>query len=317
MARFSVTEAATAGFGIVGRRPLVVAGWAIALVAALVLPALLCIAMLGPRFVEIIQLAAQQKGQAGDPEALDRMMRLNSGLTGFNMLYWLWSTFVKAVFCGAAFRAVLTPEKAAWAYLRIGSREMWLALVMLVEQVLLFIAVFVMALVIAVVAAIAAVGAGDHQTGGAMAIAGVGGAIAVVLVIWVALRLSMAGPMSFADNQFRLFESWDLTKGQTWRLLGVALLVILFLVVMEMLLAGLIGGVVLAGGGSLAALQGSANLDALFRRPPIEILRVLWPWLTSLGVVVALFGAVAQAVFYAPWAFIHRALARPRETAWL
>jgi hypothetical protein len=317
MARFSVTEAATVGFGIIGRKPLVVVGWAVALVAALVLPALLCIATLGPRFVEIMQLAAQQKGQTGDPEALDRMMRLNSGLTGFNMLYWLWSTFVKSVFCAAVFRAVMTPEKSAWAYLRIGSREMWLALVLLVEQVLLGIAVFVMALVIGVVAAIAAVGAGHNQAGGAIAVASVGGAIAAVLVIWVALRLSMAGPMSFADNQFRLFESWDLTKGQAWRLLCVALLVILFLVVMEMLLAGLIIGVVLAGGGSLAALHGGASVDALFRRPPAEILRALWPWLTSLGVVVALFAAVAQAVFYAPWAFIHRALTRPREAAWL
>ena len=155
MARFSVTEAATAGFGIVGRKPLVVVGWAVALVAALVLPALLCVAALGPGFVEMMRLAAAQKGQAGDPEALERLIRLNSSLTGLNMLYWLWSTFVKSVVCGAVFRAVLTPENGAWAYLRISSREMWLALVLLVEQVLLGIAIFVMALVIGVVAAMA------------------------------------------------------------------------------------------------------------------------------------------------------------------
>jgi hypothetical protein len=311
MARFSVTEAASAGFGIIGRKPLVVVGWAVALAAALLLPALLCVAALGPGLVEMMRQAAAQKGPASDPAALEQLMRLNSGLTGFNMLYWLWSVFMRSVLCGAVFRAVLTPENSAWAYLRISSREMWLALVVLVEQVLLGIAIFVMALVIGVVAAMAAVGGGQNGAVPAIVVAVVGGLVALVVVTWVALRLSMAGPLSFVDNQFRLFESWDLTKGQGWRLLGVALWVFVFVLVLEMLLGGLMLGVFMAGGGLLAAMHGPGGMEAFFSRPPVQILREMWPWLTLLGVVAALFAAVVQTVLYAPWAFIHRALTRP------
>ncbi len=311
MAKFSVTEAATAGFGIISRKPLAVVGWALALIVGMVLPALLCVLALGPEFVEMMKLAAEQKGQGADPAALQRIMALNSGLTGLNMLYWLWATFVKSVFCAAVFRAVLTPERSAWAYLRVSSREMWLALVLLVEQVLLGIAAFVLALVIGVIVAMAAVGGGEKNALAAAIITGsVGGAVAVVVVVWIALRLSMAGPMSFVDNQFRLFESWDLTRGQGWALLGVALLTVVFVLVVEMVIGGVVVGLIAAGGGTLAAMHGQAGLEAVFNQPPAQLLRQIWPWLTLLGLFGAVFGAVVQAVFYAPWAFIYRSLTR-------
>ena len=135
-----------------------------------------------------------------------------------------------------------------------------------------------------------------------------GAAVAIAVLVWLALRLSMAAPMTFADNQFRLFESWALTKGQGWRLLGVALLVVVFVIGVEILIGAVLLGTVFAAGGSLAALHGEAGFEAFMARPPLAILRDVWPWATVIGVIGALFSAVVQAIFYAPWAAVHRAL---------
>lgn len=310
MASFSVGEAATAGFGVVGRKPLAVVGWAIAFVAAMILPAALCFVAMGPTFAQLIQLGMTQRGGDPSPEMMQQMFKAQSGMTAFNMLFWLWSSFVRAVLCGAVFRAVLSPGQSAWAYLRVGSREMWLTLLLLVEQVLAMIAIFVIALVVVVIVAIVAVSGGEAGKAAAIATAVVGFVAAFGLILWVALRLSMAAPMTFVDNQFRLFESWSLTKGQGWRLLGVALLLVVFVIGMEILVGGVMLGLLVAGGSSLTAIHGAGAIEAFMARPPAEILRDTWPWLTGLGLLGALFSAVIYAVFFAPWAVIHRALTR-------
>lgn len=308
MARFSVTEAATAGFGVIGRKPLAVVGWALALAVGMIIPAILGFVALGPQFQQMMQMAMTQKEGAPDPEFMRQMMQAQSGMTAANLLFWLWSSFIKAVFCAAVFRAVLTPRQSSWAYLRIGSREMWLTLLLLVEQVLIMIVAFVVALVIAVLAAVAGVSGGENGAMAAVSTAFAGAAVAVIVLVWVALRLSMAAPMTFVDNQFRLFESWALTKGQGWRLLGVALLVVVFVIGLEILVAAVLLGTVFAAGGSLAALHGDGGFEAFMARPPLDILRDVWPWAAVIGVVAALFSAVVQAIFYAPWAAVHRAL---------
>lgn len=309
MASFSVTEAASAGFGVIGRKPLAVAGWAVALVAAVVVPAVLCFLALGGEFAKLLQMAAASEGHDPNPAMLQQLMQAQAGMTAMNLLFWLWSSFVKAVFAAAVFRAVLNPEQSAWAYLRVGSREMWLTLLLLVEQVLAMIVIFVVVLLIVLLTVVVAMSAGE---GGRM-VAGAATAIAASLValggvLWLALRLSLAAPMTFVDNQFRLFESWSLTRGQGWGLLGVALLIVVFVIGLEILVGGAMVAVIFGAGGSFATLQGAGSIEAFLARPPMDILRVAWPWLIGLGGVAALFSAVVQTVFYAPWAAIHRAL---------
>lgn len=308
MARFSVGEAATAGFGVVVRHPLAVLGWALAMVVALIVPAILAFAAMGPEFARLMQLAMTHHGGGPDPAMMDQMLRAQSGMTALNLLYWLWSSFVRAVLCAAVFRAVLTPDQSAWAFLRIGSRELWLTLLILVEQVLLMIVVFIVALLIVVLTAVVAVSGGEQGRMATMVTACASCAVAGGVLIWAALRLSMAAPMTFVDAQFRLFESWTLTRGQGWRLLGVAVLIVVFVLLMEAIVGAAAVGAVVAAGGSLAALQGPGALEAFLARPPLVLLHDLWPWLLGVGVLGAVFSAVIQAVVFAPWAFAHRAL---------
>ena len=308
MPKFFVGEAATAGFGVVVRHPLAVVGWALAMVVALIAPAGLAFAAMGPEIARLMQLATSPHGGGPDPAMLDQMLRAQSGMTALNLLYWLWSSFVRAVLCAAVFRAVLTPDQSAWAFLRIGSRELWLTLLFLVEQVLLMIVVFIVALLIVVLTAVVAVGGGEHGRTAAIVTACASTAVVGGLFVWVALRLSMAAPMTFVDAQFRLFESWTLTRGQGWRLLGLAVLLVIFVLLMEVLVGAAVVGAVVAAGGSLAAIQGPGALEAFLARPPMVLLHDLWPWLLGLGVLGAVFSAVIQAVIFAPWAVAQRSL---------
>src|ERR1700712_1179980 len=41
----------------------------------------------------------------------------------------------------------------------------------------------------------------------------VGVLLTLVAITYLALRFALAGPMIVADNQFRLLESWQMTKG--------------------------------------------------------------------------------------------------------
>lgn len=308
MARFAVGEAATSGFGVIVRHPLAVVGWALAFVVGLIIPAVVGLFWLGPEFARLIQLAMTQTAGATDPGMFDEFMRTQSSMTTLNLLYWLWSSFVRAVLCAAVFRAVLTPEASAWAFLRIGGRELWLTLLFVVEQVLAMIVVFIVGLLIIVLAAVVAVGAGDRGQMAAIAVAGSASAVAAGLLLWVALRLSLAAPMTFVDAQFRLFESWALTRGQGWRLLGMAALIVIFILLMEMLVGAAAFGAIVAAGGSLEVIRGPGALEAFISRPPIALLGDLWPWLLGLGALSAVFSAVLQTVFWAPWAAAHKAL---------
>lgn len=308
MARFAVGEAATSGFGVVVRHPLAVGGWALAMVVGLILPAVLGLFWLGPDFARLIQLAMTNTASASDPEVMEQILRAQSGMTAFNMLYWLWGSFVRAVLCAAVFRAVFMPEASAWAFLRIGGRELWLTLLFVVEQVLAMIVIFIVALLIIVLTAVVAVGGGEQAKTTAIIVACSATAIAAGVLIWVALRLSLAAPMTFLDAQFRLFESWTLTRGQGWRLLGMVVLVVVFILLMEMLVGAAAFGVIVAAGGSLEAIRGPGALEAFLSRPPIALLADLWPWLLGLGALSAIFSAVLQAVFWAPWAAAHKAL---------
>ncbi|PIB96349.1 hypothetical protein [Caulobacter sp. X] len=308
MARFAVGEAATSGFGVVVRHPLAVGGWALALVVGLIVPAIVGLFWLGPEFARLIQMALTQKTGATDPGMFEDFMRAQSSMTALNILYWLWSSFVRAVLCGAVFRAVLMPEASAWAFLRISGRELWMTLLFVVEQVLAMIVIFIIALLIVVLIAVVAVSGGEQAKTTAIIVGCSATAIAAGVLIWVALRLSLAAPMTFADAQFRLFESWTLTRGQGWRLLGMALLVVIFILLMEVLVGAAAFGVLVAAGGSLEAIRGPGALEAFISRPPITLLTALWPWLLGLGALSAVFSAVLQAVFWAPWAAAHKAL---------
>ena len=97
----------------------------------------------------------------------------------------------------------------------------------------------------------------SHGAGGIPGII-VGALVVVAVMIWVSLRLSLAGPITFTERQFRLFESWTLTRGRGWRLFGVA--VIVAVVAMVIYFAAVILGLITG-----LALWGACRIRPVFR----------------------------------------------------
>ncbi|KQZ03257.1 hypothetical protein ASD21_20870 [Caulobacter sp. Root1455] len=76
-------------------------------------------------------------------------------------------------------------------------------------------------------------------------------ALGVILVLALASRLSLAGPMTVQDGRLRFMASWRLTRERQWKIFGV------FLV--TLLMAGLVGGL---GSFLLVMAIAALGLDA-------------------------------------------------------
>jgi hypothetical protein len=220
------------------------------------------------------------------------------------------------VLMGAVFRAVLEPEDSSFAYLRLGMRELWLVLVNFVMRFIIAFASLPILMVFMIVAGITGVmtAVATQSAQGppqfpmilipiwAVAMLGF-----VAVQIWLGMRLVMGLPMSFDQNQFRLFESWGFTRGHTWKLVGLLLLLVAIGIVIELVVIGVCVGVVAAVAGS-AGLTSPQNLEALFRQPPAT-----WAMgaiaAAGLGsLLIALVAGFANAIFLAPWAEAYRQL---------
>ena len=307
MARFSVTAAATSGFGLIGREPLAVLVWGLVVLVVLVLPCFGLVWTVLPDFVSFAKLAEAPGGDPSGQAAMSQMMQLQSKMMLFNLLYWVGGTGVKAVLAAAVFRAVLEPGQKGFAYLKLGAQELWLALVSLVMGILAYVACMAAAVIVAICAAIAYFA--GAQSGPA---AGVGACILVAVVlgltaagalIWALLRLSMAGPMSFSERKFLLFESWTFTRGQAWPLLGMTLLLGLIIVALELVLYAVFGVGLFAFGLKLVP-----RMQDMTNQPPEAWLRLLWPYIAGVALVGSLLSGPALALVFTPWATAYRDL---------
>ncbi|EJL36218.1 hypothetical protein PMI01_01064 [Caulobacter sp. AP07] len=308
MARFSVSGAATSGFGVIGREPVAVLTWGALILLVLILP----FAGLGwavvPDFVAFVKAGAASQGSPEmDPQMMTRLMQMQTKMTLFNLVYWLGGTLVKAVIAAAVFRIVLEPDQKGFAFLRLGAQELWLGLVFLVMGVLAYLVCLVAMLAVAILAGLAYVfGAMANPEAGAAScilVAVLAGLVATGAVVWAMLRLSMAGPMSFSERKFLLFEAWPLTRGQAWPLLGMVLLLALIVIALEMVVYGVAGVGFLAFSSTLIPM-----FEGLAKQPPEAWVRALWPLAAGVAVLGSLLAGPAMALIFAPWATAYRDL---------
>jgi hypothetical protein len=224
----------------------------------------------------------------------------------------LTSLAVRAILTAAVFRAVLEPGDSRWFYLRFGARELWLALMIVVFGILSFLVTITMGAVLVPLLMVLAMGAeGNLFAVVPIMLAAV--LIAVAVLGWLFVRFSMALPMTFAEQRFRLFESWTMTRGQTWRLIGVGLLLVGIVLALELALLALLVLASLAFLGEGGVDEAAAS--AFFAQDASIWMAELAPWAVGMALVGALLGAVVTTILAAPWAEAYRQLsaARPSE----
>lgn len=307
MATFSIGDAVGAGFDVIRRRPVSVLAWGLAYFVLAVLPSAGLIALVGDDFVELFRQAAN--GSEAEPN-VEELMRLNTTMTAYQPVAFLTALAARAVLTAAVFRAVLEPENRGFFYLRFGKDELWQALISLSLGVLFFIAAMIALFAGGALGAIVWFAGSLAPAPWSGLIQGLGIAAvviaAVVGLVWVALRLSLAGPMSFADRTFRLFESWTLTRGQSGRLFGLAVLLFVVIVIIELVVAA-VGWIGVLGFGFSGGFD-PERIEAFFAQPFDQWVAALLPAVAVLAVVGSLLTGAVYAIFTAPWAAVYRQL---------
>lgn len=289
---FSATDAVFEGFRIVRRRPATLVWWSLFYIAAMAF----AMTVIGGSVIRLVN-AAEALEAAGTPSAEDFMPILQLYMSVFAVVLPI-SLAAGAVVYAAVSRAVLRPEESRFGYLRFGMDEVRVFVVS-VALALAFIALTgVMFMLVGVVGGLAA----SVEAPWLWLVAVLLALAAVAALIWLAVRLCLAVPITVGERRIAILDSFRLTRGRFWPLLGMAILAgVLSLVV------GLLGSLVLT---PLQFLTGGVTqLQDLEGAPLTEILQTAWPTILVWIVTNAVLSALQVAVVYAPFSAAYRELA--------
>lgn len=312
MADFSIGDAVGAGFSLITKRPLTVLAWSVVYLLLMVLPQMAHFAAIMPAWSGMMHAFVDRAATGGPPD-MSAMTAFQASAMQSGALGWLANIaglLGWAILACAAYRCVLEPENKGFASLRLGAQEGWLALVAFVSMIIMCIAAFAIALVTGVLIAIAVlVGRSMHDAAGGW----VAGLLIFILVVaaicaflWICVRLSLAGPLTFSERQFRLFESWSQTKGHAWKLFGLAVVLLLIMMAIGMVVGCIEWAFILSSVG----MNGFdfTKIAELFAKP--DWWRPYLPWI-AVGVVLrSIVGAAFVAILAAPWAVAYRELTK-------
>ncbi|AYG95965.1 hypothetical protein D8I30_12860 [Brevundimonas naejangsanensis] len=281
---FNATESAFEGFRLARRAPWAILAWA----AAYVVFFAVFFAVAGSSLIHIVTLAEQIE-QSAEPSMSD-LATLGQAYGALMVFVLPVSLLFGAVLTTAVARAVIRPEARRFGYMRLGKDELRvLAVTLVVGLIMLGVLIIGMALVSAFGGMAAGMSAPFLILPAVLA-----GLATAAVTIWLAVRFSLAVPITFAEQKIAIKQSWAMTKGRFWPLLGMAVLA----GVMSMLVA-LLGSIVAAplnlmfGGLDRLAGAETANVAVLLAR--------FWPGLLIWAVVNAILSSAQAAIVYAPF----------------
>ena len=287
---FSATEAAFEGFRVVRRHPLAILFWALAYVVFFA-------AFFGLFAGPLATVMATTESLEGTQPSPQEMQALMQNWFGFLWLGLPLSLVLGAVLNTAVVRSVLKPGDKAFGYMRLGGDELRVLVVSVLLGIVIFAATVILFVIVGVLAGIA----GQANTGVGILVGVLLGLGAAAVLIWLAIRLSLAVPITFHEKRIAPFDSFALTKGQVFPLLGMAVIAFIMSILVSVLGTIIALPVTLATGGlnQLAAMDGQSTA---------QILQAAGPGLIGWGVVNAIFSALQLAVIYAPFSAAYRDL---------
>jgi hypothetical protein len=225
-----------------------------------------------PVFRDFISLI----GHAKDIQAMNTQMQ------GLNGRIWLFDAaelvFYAVVSVGITREAFGLRKPPKFFYLRFGADELrvlggYLMLIAVFMGVA-FVSVFAILIAAATGAALTAAlaDAGVHLTAQQLGVlGGLAIFVAVLALIYVVIRLTyLLVPVTVAEHRFGILRSWELTRGNVLRIVGVV-----FITLLPMMVAGVILEIV-------AFMPIAMHMIAIGaqKRPPAEVLSDLWATVT-------------------------------------
>jgi len=288
---FSATEAAFEGFRVVRRHPMALIFWSL----FYILLTAGAFAVMGPSLISFVA-ATEQLEQSGATPTLEDFAPL------FQMMAVIFAVMLpiglisSAMMYAAVARAVLRPAESAFGYLRLGMDEVRVLVVSLVLFIVFTVLMVVSSVIIGAVIGMTV--AAEMPALWLLVVLLV--LAAVALFIWLAVRLSLAIPITMAERRIAIFDSFGFTKGRFWPLLGMALLAGVMTIVVNLLGSLVAMPIQLATGGGL---MGMSDLDGENLQ---TILQAASPAIAAWIVINAVLYALQIAVAYAPFSAAYR-----------
>jgi hypothetical protein len=243
---FSATDAAFEGFRVTRRHPVAVLAWAAVMMVANIGSGLAVGVLGGSGWAQFETLIASQH-----PDPM-QVVQLGLKILPTALLSMAIQMVAAAVVNASVLRALLRPERSA--ALRLSRDEARVVGLMAMFFLVSVLSSFALAVVLGLL-------------GGFLgpAVTGLAPAASLAVLLFLTMRLSLAGPMTIAEHRFRFRESWRETRGWFWRLLGAEVLaafmalVVVFLA--HLVFVGVVGAVVVGRGGALTELATMFNAD--------------------------------------------------------
>ena len=257
MTKFSASDMALTGFGVVSKRPTVLIWWIALHLLFMGSITALFVTVGGPVLTQMMALQAQ--GTPADPQTQAQIFALFGQIAPLYLLMFPLTLVFYAVLFAAMNRAVLRPAKSAFGYLRLGVDEwrqfvlmLWAVVVSIAVEFVLILAVVILAIVVPLLfgvvmkATTASTNASMPPVLGSIAIIGT----MLVAYIYLMTRFSLASAMTFDTGKVSLLRSWRLTGGRFWSMFGTYVLATILSIVISLLglvvmivCAMLVGGV--------------------------------------------------------------------------
>lgn len=297
---FSATEAAFEGFRVVRRKPTALIWWA-ALYFLLSVASLAAMGANADAWIEFVRISEQmEQTPAGQPPTQEEFMALFNAMFGAIASFaWLLplQLIVTSVLTAAIARAVTRPGESAFGYMRLSMDEVRVFVVTLVLAIVLFAAWCAAFLGVGVLMGVA-FGIGEAWAG-LLVLAGM--VAAVGLMIWLMVRWSLAVPITVAEKRMAFFDSFAVTKGRFWGLLGMAILAGIMAIVIGLLSMVVVAPLTMMSGVSMFGGMSGDDPTAM-----LEAYRTFNPWMLVTALVNAVVYALTVGVVYAPFAAAYR-----------
>lgn len=275
---FSPTNAALEGFRLTRREPALLAGIALAYAAVTAL-----VLVIDPQSVRSLLTLLQSftPGVAVPEEDQLALVNLYSRLGGILAL----PALIMSVICQTAVgRAVLRPSSSPWSYFKPGRDHVHVLILSVLVWMLFLAASTVGFLIVGLLFGFSTV------AGPILAVLGVLGTIAmVVALVWLAVKVSLALPLTIDRNRVSLRTSFKETKGVFWPLLGMAVMANLLTLAVSILIS-LVSAPVLTLTGGLVPFTESPNITVA-----VVIGAAVWTLIMSVS------SAAQLLILYAPF----------------
>lgn len=287
---FSATEAAFEGFRVVRRKPLALVWWA----GTYLLVMAVGFALIAAPLVSLMVAMQTLQSSSGAPD-MTEFQPVWAAYGAIMPIVFPLGIIFGAVMNAAIVRSVVSPQSDAFGYMRLGMDEVRTAVVTLVLTIL---SILVSGLVFGLVGIMFGFAAAAEMP--LLVLVGVVATIGgLVLMAWLAARLSLAVPITVAEKRIAIFDSWGLTKGRTWPIIGMAIIAFVMTVVVSLL-----GSLIFL---PLTMMVGAMNdWTALEGMTLPEILAAVGPALAVSILVQAVMSSLQLAVVYAPFSAAYR-----------